>query len=785
MKNLILSVILTAVSAASIYADVVAHFPMDVKDGKIEDVVNKRNFEVYGNFSPENVAGAVGEALRFDGYTSCIEASLGAILPANSHQLTFSAWVAVPCYPIIQIDTDTKQQTAIVSCLNESAKTGFGFFLGFDGTYSFKAYLNGWAFELKAENPLPVYQWNNLVAVLDYDSNSARLYNNGEVVASGKCNAMLQYDGGTLWMGQSDVHRFAGPFELMSYNGLIDDVKIWNEALSENEIKSWKAENPANLDIPASRFAGDILRPRFHGMPASSWTNECHGMYFADGRYHLFFQKNADGPYMARLHWGHISSENLYDWREEPIALAPGTPYDIKGCWSGCIFADDVITGGKPNIIYTAVDYVKAAIAQAYPVTENLNVWDKSANNPIINGRPSGLSDDFRDPYFFRNGNNAYIIVGSSKDGVGTTTLHKFNPATSTWTNDGTVFFSGSSQAQDGRFWEMPNITPMGDGKWLFTATPLGTAQGVHTLYWTGTIDANGQFTPSTSVPKSVELISKEGFGLLSPTIYQHEGKTIVLGIVPDKLSSQANWDLGWAHCYSLPREWTLDDSGNLIQKPWDMLTGLRSGAGFDKSDFTQEGATALEGISGREIEILASFIVGQSPVGFNIFKNSVAEGIIRYEPATNRLVADFSSLRRLTNDNNIYNGVYECELPERLAAGQELKMNIFVDHSIIDIFINDKWATSIRVFPTAEDANGVEVFADSSANVKSLKAWNLAVKSSGIDEVLNGDNSSNNHKGVYSLDGRMIKEDISQISAVDNLSPGIYIINGEKKLIK
>lgn len=785
MKNLILSVILTAVSAASIYADVVAHFPMDVKDGKIEDVVSKRNFEVYGNFSPENVAGAVGEALRFDGYTSCIEASLGAILPANSHQLTFSAWVAVPCYPIIQIDTDTKQQTAIVSCLNESAKTGFGFFLGFDGTYSFKAYLNGWAFELKAENPLPVYQWNNLVAVLDYDTNSARLYNNGEIVASGKCNAMLQYDGGTLWMGQSDVHRFAGPFELMSYNGLIDDVKIWNEALSENEIKSWKAENPANLDIPASRFAGDILRPRFHGMPASSWTNECHGMYFADGRYHLFFQKNADGPYMARLHWGHISSENLYDWREEPIALAPGTPYDIKGCWSGCIFADDVITGGKPNIIYTAVDYVKATIAQAYPVTENLNVWDKSANNPIINGRPSGLSDDFRDPYFFRNGNNAYIIVGSSKDGIGTTTLHKFNPATSTWTNDGTVFFSGSSQAQDGRFWEMPNITPMGDGKWLFTATPLGTAQGVHTLYWTGTIDANGQFTPSTSVPKSVELISKEGFGLLSPTIYQHEGKTIVLGIVPDKLSSQANWDLGWAHCYSLPREWTLDDSGNLIQKPWEMLTGLRSGAGFDKSDFTQEGATALEGISGREIEILASFIVGQSPVGFNIFKNSVAEGIIRYEPATNRLVADFSSLRRLTNDNNIYNGVYECELPERLAAGQELKMNIFVDHSIIDIFINDKWATSIRVFPTAEDANGVEVFADSSANVKSLKAWNLAVKSSGIDEVLNGDNSSNNHKGVYSLDGRMIKEDISQISAVDNLSPGIYIINGEKKLIK
>ncbi|MDE6399408.1 MAG: hypothetical protein K2L68_00925, partial [Muribaculaceae bacterium] len=26
------------------------------------------------------------------------------------------------------------------------------------------------------------------------------------------------------------------------------------------------------------------------------WTNECHGMYYSEGRYHLFFQKNGDFP---------------------------------------------------------------------------------------------------------------------------------------------------------------------------------------------------------------------------------------------------------------------------------------------------------------------------------------------------------------------------------------------------------------------------------------------------------------------------------------------------------
>lgn len=778
---------MTFAAVTPLCAELVAHFPMDVKNGKISDVVSGKSFDVYGNFTPENVPGAVGEALRFDGYTSAVEASIGAVLPQNSRQLTFSIWAAVPCYPIIQIDTDTKEQTAIVSCLNDKSKTGFGFFLGFDGTYSFKTYVGGWPLELKAQNPLPVYEWNNLVAVLDCDSNSALLYNNGEVVASAKCSYTLQYDGGTLWMGQSDSHRFSGPFELMSYNGLIDDVKIWDEALPEAIIKGWKAENTANLDIPSSRFANDILRPRFHGMPASSWTNECHGMYFSEGRYHLFFQKNADGPYMARLHWGHISSENLYDWKEEPIAIAPGEPYDIKGCWSGCVFADDVITGGKPNILYTAVDYVKATIAQASPLAANLNVWKKSDSNPVINGRPAGLSDDFRDPYFFRNGENAYIIVGSSKDGVGTTTLHKYLPSTGGWSNDGTLFFTGSSAAQDGRFWEMPNITPMGNGQWLFTATPLETSQGVHTLYWTGTIAADGTFVPSvtSSRPKDVELISKQGFGLLSPTIYQHDGKTIALGIVPDKLSSQANWDLGWAHCYSLPREWSLDNAGNLIQKPWSRLKEMRSNSGFSKSGFNLSGTMAMEGISGREVELCATFEAGNATFGFNIFKNSDAQGIISIDPVSSKFCADFSALRRLSNDRNVYDGIYECALPEMIKSGDEVKLNIFIDHSIIDIFINDSWATSLRVFPTAEDANGIEAFSTSNVMIKSLEGWNLSTASSSYVNEIGPSASNTQTVDVYSIDGRILRTSVPSAEAAFGLAPGLYIIGGKKIIVR
>lgn len=740
MRKSILLLTAVAVGAGTANADLVAHFPMDVRGGQVQEAVSGERFAVEGHFAPENVPGAVGQALRFDGYTSYINASLGNILAADANKMTVSLWVAVPCYPIIKIDENTSEQTAIVSCLDETKRTGFGFFLGFDGKWSFKTFVGGWPVNVDIATPLPVYQWNNLVAVVDGDARNVTVYNNGTAVGSARCNGAISFAAGSFKMGRGDLLNYSGPFLLSSFNGLIDDVKIWNEAIAVTEIRSWHPENEADLDIPASRFADDILRPRFHGMPAAAWTNECHGMVWADGRYHLFFQKNADGPYMARLHWGHISSENLYDWREEPIAIAPGASYDIKGCWSGCVFTDEVITGGKPNIIYTGVDYGHASIDGAAPDDESLLTWTKWSKNPIISGRPGGLSDDFRDPYFFRNGNDAYIIVGSSKDGVGTTTLHKYDPSNGSWSNDGKLFFTGTSAATDGTFWEMPNITPMADGRWLFTATPLSTSTGVRTIYWTGSINADGTFAPASNFAtgKNVELNARDGFGLLSPTVYNHDGRTLCIGIVPDKLSSQDNWNLGWAHCYSLPREWSLNADGELQQKAAEEVKGMRKEGGFSRSDFQLEGDLSLEPVSGREVEIEFNFTIGNNPVGFKIFGNGSKEATVTYTPRSSTLTVDFSQLDRLVNDGGVYNGVYSCSLPEFQRRGTDMKINLFIDHSIIDIFINDRWATSIRVFPTDPAATQVKAFSDGGATtVKSLNAWNLDPKqTSGIESI-------------------------------------------------
>lgn len=771
-------------------ADRILHIDMESDaSGQLTEKVSNDKIKIYGAHDVENIPGAMGNAWRLDGYSSYATGSLSG-QGSSRAEMTVSLWVAPETYPIVKHDVASTEKIILAGTIDETNKKGWAFMLDQNGKYSFKCYTGGWATEVEAPEPLPRYQWNRLVATVD--ASHAELYLNGEKVKSGNSMGAIDDTSRTIFIGKGSAATSMDGFNLNAFNGLIDDLEVYNTIEDPIDMGAL-ADNPADLSIPESRFEADLLRPRLHGMPAAAWTNESHGMTYANGKFHVFFQKNANGPYMSRLHWGHISSPDLISWTEEQIALFPDQAFDIKGCWSGCVFTDDIITGGKPNIIYTGVDYAKAYIAHAVPEDGDLIEWKKD-NFPIINGKPGGLSDDFRDPYFFRNGDNAYIIVGTSKDGIGAVTLHKYLPAAGIWTNNqGDIFFSGSDKSSAGTFWEMPNITPMGNDKWLFTTTPQNTSMGVRTLYWTGEIASDGTFKPdaASAAPRGVELISKNGYGLLSPTIYQHEGKTIALGIVPDKLPGNVNYNLGWAHCYSLPREWSLDEKGNLLQKPYSGLRGARSEEFlYENKDFTLDGSEDLNPVSGRQVELLGRFQVGTAPVGFKFFQGSGSEATLKYTPSANMLTVDLTKLNRTANDNGSYNGTYSCVLPEKLEAGSELKLDLFIDASVIDIFVNDKWATSMRAFPTDADANGVSVFSDGPSKVVELSAWNLnSYYTAGIDDVPFGESSStgwdaNAPLSVYDLQGRYITtlSDASEASSV--LTPGIYIIGGKKVVI-
>ena len=752
---------LFALLAGSASAQVI-HFPMEVTDHQVAERLSGQHFTVQGQRPAVSTQGANGAALRTDGYSTYIDAAIDNAL-LNGDAFTCSMWVAAETYPMMNIDEDRNDYTTIAGTLDHTAHTGFALQLTNRGNWRFECYAaSGSEFQLEAPDMLPKRQWCLLTATVDATARLLTLYLNGQQVAQTNMRRGLNLGTSSLLIGKSREDVMRDGFLLNTFNGIIDDIALYDRVLTAAEIQSLANDadvacgSAADVSTPADAFADDLLRPRFHGMPSAGWTNESHGLTYSDGQWHVFFQKNGNGPYMSRLHWGHIASDNLYDWHELPIAIDPADSYDIKGCWSGCLAVDEEVFGTPdPAIIYTGVDYVKASIDFATPADASLIDWQKAGNNPRIANRPSGLSDDFRDPYFFRTDQGAYIIVGSSKNGVGCCTLHKYNASTKTWSNDGSIFFQGSSAQTCGTFWEMPNITRIDDNRWLFTVTPQNIGNvGVRTLYWVGSIGNDGKFVPSNkqSWPLTVEMsgMSYNGYGMLSPSIFGPQNLTtsqphdlttsiLALGIVPDKVATSYNHAWGWAHCYSLPREWSLSDDDRLLQRPYSGLKAMRLADGcYQHQDFVLDGQESLGNVTGRQLEVLATFEVGSADFGFQLLQKGDKALNIVYAPATGTITVDASALQRVSNDGGSFKGVYRHTLSQRPASGSDLTLHAFFDGSVLDLFVGEEQAASIRIYPTDAEAMGASLYAAGSTHVRDARAWKLNPQqsSSGIEEI-------------------------------------------------
>ena len=762
----LMAALLSLASMKAVAQQPVVHFDMSLtQDGKITESVTKNAFVVTSQLPAFAVKSIDGDALRFDGYSNYVQTGISSS-SLSTTALTLTVTLAAESYPMMKVDVaeDTPSYACIFGNLDENNNTGIALELSSQGDLQLRfASSDGFIYGIKGNKKLVRGQWNQVTAVLNKSGNSAKLYLNGEEIGTGRMNRKdIAHSTSNFFIGKSAEEKKEGLFHINTFCGLIDDIAIYNEAQTPSAFSS--AETP-DFNYPASRYEASLWRPQFHGMPSGSWSNETHGMTFADGRYHVFFQKNANGPYMSRLHWGHISSENLYDWREELIAIAPGESYDIKGCWSGCVFDNN----GTPNILYTGVDNAKARIVQASPADQSLVKWNKQG--VVIDGTPAGGFQDFRDPYYFEANGQKYIIVGTGKNGVGCCTLHKQNGTS--WSNDGAIFFQGTSAAQHGTFWEMPNVTPMGDGRFLFTCTPLGTSQGVRTLCWVGTIGSDGKFTADGNGIQYLEMggISRDGYGLLSPTIYQKDGKTLLLGIVPDKLPTRDNYEMGWAHNYSLPREISLAADGTLVQKPYSGLTGMRTDNSYTHNG-KLIGTQSLAPVSGRQLELLGRFTVTSGEMGFRFLKSGSRQASLTYNADNGMLTLDLTQLDRTANDNDSYKGTYSASLPKKPANGETLTLHVYLDGSIADIFVNDTWAFSVRLFPTNASQVEAEVFATAETQAD-VQAWTLdATNGTGTGIFMTPVTGNEVSKAVYNLQG------IRQSTVPQS---GIFIQNGRK----
>jgi sucrose-6-phosphate hydrolase SacC (GH32 family) len=69
---------------------------------------------------------------------------------------------------------------------------------------------------------------------------------------------------------------------------------------------------------------------------------------------------------------------------------------------------------------------------------------------------------------------------------------------------------------------------------------------------------------------------------------------------------------------------------------------------------------------------------------------------------------------------------------PLTLADGEPLKLRVFLDRSVVEVFVNGRQAIAQRIYPSRSDSFGTRVFSRGGrARVTRLQAWGMAATGS------------------------------------------------------
>lgn len=537
----------------------------------------------------------------------------------------------------------------------------------------------------------------------------------------------------------SSAGGFNEKFKFNMISGLLDEIKITE--LTENDdpepsklerVRAQDLQKVLRLDY--SKYKRERFKPAYHATAPAHWMNEPHAPLYYNGKYHLFYQHNPFGPYWGQIHWGHWVSDDMINWKHTEIALAPERGHMAPdGIWSGSAF---VGPDNTPMIYYTAGNLAKdqnqyTSIAIPKDTTDrNLRSWEKT--NIIVDKPEEYKKNEFRDPFVFQVEDKYYMIVGSGiEDKGGTAPLFESDDALN-WKYVNPFYISDIEKYPFlGGVWELPVFLPLRreDGskteKFAFLVLPLRNEADVEVFYWIGTFDRDKkQFVPDHPEPK---LMDYGDFGFTGPSgfVDPKTGRTIVFSIAQGKYGNMDVYDMGWAHNAGLPIELWLSNSNELRFAPIEEIKSLRGEQIVSCNNCSIESINSdLDKISGEQLEIEMKFKVSGSEQGIEVRRNEdgSTKAMIYYDPVTKSIVFD-----------------KEQENPERDfkalrapvgGAITELNIRVFLDRSMVEIYINDKVSITDRIYFLNEDSNNLKVTGPENKKLEKFSVWQM----NGID---------------------------------------------------
>jgi beta-fructofuranosidase len=208
-------------------------------------------------------------------------------------------------------------------------------------------------------------------------------------------------------------------------------------------------------------------------------------------------------------------------------------------------------------------------------------------------------------------------------------------------------------------------------------------------------------------------------------SLLDDQGRRIMWAWIFDSPGFATRMDFGWSGTMSLPRVLTLGEDGVLSMNPPVEIERLRYNA-KKRANLTvpADGELGLEGIRGNSLE-LAVEMTARDAKQFGVKVCCSAKGeeqtLVYYDAAEKKLKVD-------THKSSLVEGPKSIEAgPLELKADEPLKLRVFLDKSVVEVFANGRQAVMRRIYPSRADSLGVAVFANGGpAGVRTLEAWDM-----------------------------------------------------------
>ncbi len=343
----------------------------------------------------------------------------------------------------------------------------------------------------------------------------------------------------------------------------------------------------------------DRFRQCFHLMPVTGWLNDPNGLCMFQGVFHAFFQYSPFDAQGGVKLWGHCTSENMVDWKQEGAALYPDSPFDCHGVYSGNVLVED----GRMYLYYTGNVKLDGDYDYIHTGRESNTVLTISEDGKTFGPKkvlmqncdyPEFVTCHVRDPRVWKEGDRYYMIQGArTKEDQGTALLFVSSDKEN-WTYSGQI----TTREKFGCMWECPEYLKIGRRK-VLSASVQGLTGGEwknRNVYQSGYFFVEGDFTGDCQL--SEYYLWDYGFDFYAPQSFRTEdGRMIQIGWMgmPD-CPQHINKTLedNWQHCFTFPREITQRD-GMLLQNPVRELREKKEPVCMVTGNLHKEGIRTFE----------------------------------------------------------------------------------------------------------------------------------------------------------------------------------------------